>query len=90
MALAPIDAATKSRLNVEQGVLVETVRADSDAAEQGVRRGSVIVSVNTRKVATAAEVAAAVDAAKKAGRPTVLMGFAVGGSTQFVPVKIPG
>ncbi len=90
MALAPIDAATKSRLNVEAGVLVETVRADSDAAEQGVRRGSVIVSVNTRKVTTAAEVAAAVDAAKKAGRPTVLMGFAVGGSTQFVPVKIPG
>lgn len=90
MALAPIDAATKSRLNVDAGVLVETVRADSDAAEQGVRRGSVIVSVNTRKVTTAAEVAAAVDAAKKAGRPTVLMGFAVGGSTQFVPVKIPG
>jgi serine protease Do len=90
MALAPIDAATKSRLNVETGVLVETVRADSDAAEQGVRRGAVIVSVNTRKVASAAEVAAAVDAAKKAGRPTVLMGFAVGGSTQFVPVKIPG
>ena len=90
MALAPIDAATKSRLNVDTGVLVETVRADSDAAEQGVRRGAVIVSVNTRKVASAAEVAAAVDAAKKAGRPTVLMGFAVGGSTQFVPVKIPG
>lgn len=90
MALAPIDAATKSRLNVDQGVLVETVRADSDAAEQGVRRGAVIISVNTRKVATAADVAAAVDAARKAGRPTVLMGFAVGGSTQFVPVKIPG
>jgi len=90
MALGPLDAATKGRLNVEGGVMVENVRADSDAAEQGVQRGAVIVSVNTRKVASATEVAAAVDAAKKAGRPTVLLGFAVGGSTQFIPVKIPG
>ncbi|MBI1405856.1 MAG: Do family serine endopeptidase [Caulobacter sp.] len=90
MALGPIDAATKNRLNVDNGVLVEQVRADSDAAEQGVRRGAVIVSVNTHKVNSASEVASAVDAAKKAGRPTVLLGFSVSGSTQFVPVKIPG
>jgi serine protease Do len=90
MALAPLDTATKGRLNVPGGVLVENVRADSDAAEQGIRRGAVIVSVNTRKVASASEVSAAVDAAKKAGRPTVLLGFAIGGSTQFIPVKIPG
>jgi serine protease Do len=90
MALGPVDAVTKGRLNVEGGVLVENVRADSDAAEQGVRRGAVIVSVNTRKVGNAVEVASAVEAAKKAGRPTVLLGFAVGGSTQFIPVKVAG
>jgi serine protease Do len=90
MALGPLDAAAKTKLEGANGVLVENVRADSDAAEQGVRRGAIIVSVNTRKVASAAEVATAVDAAKKAGRPTVLLGFAVGGSTQFIPVKIPG
>ena len=90
MALGPVDPATKGRLNVEAGVLVENVRADSDAAEQGVRRGAVIVSVNTRKVGNAVEVASAVEAAKKAGRPTVLLGFAVGGSTQFIPVKVAG
>ena len=90
MALAPLDAAAKSRNNVESGVVVETVRADSDAAEQGVQRGVVIVSVNTRKVSSAAEVAAAVDAAKKAGRPTVLLGIAANGATAYVPVKIPG
>lgn len=90
MTLGPADQATRTRLNIDAGVVVEGIRADSDAAEQGVRRGAVIVSVNTRKVASASDVAAAVDAARKAGRPTVLLGIAVGGSTQFVPVKVAG
>jgi serine protease Do len=35
-------------------------------------------------------VAAAVDTAKKAGRPSVLLGVSRGGRTLYVPIKIEG
>ncbi len=88
MSLAPLDAATKSRLNVQGGVLVENVRADSNAAEQGVRRGTVITSVNDRPVNSASDLSAAVDAAKKAGRPGVLLNVRVGGQQASLVVKL--
>lgn len=88
MALAPLDAAGKEQHGVAGGVVVENIRADSYAAEQGIRRGQVIVSVNTREVSSATEVSAAVEAARKAGRPTVLLGIAIGGATTFVPIKL--
>ncbi|MDP1632813.1 MAG: Do family serine endopeptidase [Caulobacter sp.] len=92
MGLAPLDAAARTRYSIDadvRGVVVETIRADSDAAEKGVARGIVITSVNMKAVSKASEVSDAVDAAKKAGRPTVLLGFANRrGQTGYVPVKI--
>ena len=45
----------------------------SDAAEKGIRRGDVILSVNRQGVTAPAQVLAAVDEARRAGRNSVLL-----------------
>ncbi|HYC94663.1 MAG TPA: Do family serine endopeptidase, partial [Sphingomicrobium sp.] len=56
-----------------RGVVVTSVASNSDAAEKGIRRGDVILSVNRQAVTTPAQVLAAVDAARRAGRTSVLL-----------------
>ena len=72
-----------------QGVVVAQVNAASDAAEQGIQRGDVIVSVNQQPVRNPQEAATVVNAARKAGRETVLL-FVQRGNTpgRFIGVKI--
>ncbi len=91
MALAPIDEATRRRLNAPpevKGLVVESVAQDSDAGQKGLRRGDVIVQAGGHPVTTAAEVAAAVDAAKKGGRKSVLLGIFRQGRTTFLPISV--
>jgi serine protease Do len=72
-----------------QGVVVAQVNASSDAAEQGIQRGDIIVSVNQQAVRTPQEAATAVAVARKAGRESVLL-FVQRGNTpgRFLGVKI--
>jgi serine protease Do len=93
MALGPLDEATRRRLNAPaelHGVLVETIDANSDAGQKGLHRGDVIVQAGGKPVMSAADVAAAVDVAKKAGRANVLLGVFRQGRTTFLPIKISG
>jgi len=93
MSLGPLDEATRRRLNAPadlKGVLVESVDQSSDAGQKGLRRGDVIVQAGGRPAASAADVAAAVDSAKKAGRAGVLVGVVRQGRTIFLPLKISG
>lgn len=71
------------------GVVVAKVNPSSNAAEEGIQRGDIIVSVNQAAVRTPQEAANAVTAARKAGRDTVLM-FIQRGNTpgRFIGVKI--
>ncbi len=71
------------------GVVVARVNQSSNAAEEGIQRGDIIVSVNQTPVKTPQEAANAVAAARKAGRDTVLM-FVQRGNTpgRFIGVKI--
>jgi serine protease Do len=55
------------------GVLITAVDPNANAAEQGLQRGDLIVSVNNQPVVSPAQVIAAVDAARKAGRSSVLL-----------------
>src|SRR5436305_3740700 len=55
------------------GVLITSVDPNANAAEQGLQRGDLIVSVNNQPVTTPAQVIAAVEAARKAGRTSVLL-----------------
>ncbi len=93
MSVGPLDEAARTRLNLPaevRGALVETVDQNSDAGSKGLRRGDVITRVNDRAVATPTDLVAAVEAAKKAGRTSVLMGVLRGGRTAFLPIKISG
>jgi serine protease Do len=92
MTLTPLDAATRAQMKLPadaKGVIVNSVVDGSDAEDKGIRRGFVILSVNGRAVSSAAEVASAVDAAKKAGRNAVRLDFSTGGSQAgFLGLKL--
>ncbi|TAJ70001.1 MAG: Do family serine endopeptidase [Phenylobacterium sp.] len=93
MSLSPLDEPARNRLNLPaevRGALVDNVDQSSDAGTKGLRRGDVITLVNGRAVAAPAEFAAVVDAAKKAGRASVLVGVYRNGRTAFLPIKVSG
>ena len=72
-----------------RGVIVTSVDPNSDAAEKGFQRGDLIISVNNQAVTTPAQVLAAVDAARRAGRTSVLLFVQRGnGPQQFIAVDI--
>jgi serine protease Do len=76
LSLQPLNPQIVRALNLPadtRGVVITSVDPSSDAAEKGIRRGDVIVSINRQPVTTAAQVLAAVDTARRAGRTTVLM-----------------
>lgn len=71
------------------GVVIADVNPSSDAAEQGLQKGDIIVSVNQIPVTSPQQAADVVATARKQNRDTVLL-FAQRGSTpgRFVGVKI--
>jgi serine protease Do len=93
LSLMPLDEATRRGLNLPaevRGAVVGSVDQNSDAGQKGLRRGDVIVRAGDRPVASASDLAAVVDAAKKAGRASVLVGVYRGGRTTFLPLKVSG
>ncbi len=74
-----------------RGVIITAVDPNSDASEEGLQRGDLIVSVNNQLVTTPAQVVAAVDAARRGGRPGVLLLIKRGNAPEaFVGVDIGG
>ncbi|KAB7644988.1 Do family serine endopeptidase [Polymorphobacter fuscus] len=76
ITLQPLTAQLRQQLRIPEttrGVVIAGINPGSDAASNGLQRGDVILQINQRPTTTPAEAAAAVDAAKKAGRDTVLM-----------------
>jgi len=76
LSLAPLTPELGRAANLPataHGVIITSVDPNSDAGEQGLQRGDLILSVNNQAVSSPAQVAAAVAAARKAGRSSVLM-----------------
>jgi serine protease Do len=72
-----------------RGVVIGAVDPSSDAAGKGVQRGDVITSVNQAPVATAADLAGAVTAARTAGRGSVLVQIQRGtGRSVYMPLRL--
>ena len=94
LTLQPLNPQIIRALNLPEstrGVVVTAVDPNSDASEKGIRRGYVIISVNRQAVTTPAQVLAAVDAARRAGRTSVLLLVKPGqGPEGFVGVDISG
>lgn len=72
-----------------RGVIIARVNPASDAAQQGIRQGDIIVSINQQPISTPQQAADAVAAARRAGRDTVLLFVQTGNNPgRFVGVKL--
>jgi serine protease Do len=72
-----------------RGVVITAIDQGSDAGQKGLQRGDIVTAVNQRPVATAADVATAVAAAKAAGRTSVLLSVQRGNTpSRYLPVRL--
>jgi len=86
LSLQPLTSDIARAVNLPataRGVIVGRVDPNSDAAEKGFQRGDLIISVNQQPVTSPAQVVAAVDAARRAGRPSVLLLVKRGQAPEF-------
>jgi serine protease Do len=93
LSVVPLDDAARRRYGLAadvNGAVIDGVLASSDAGKKGVRRGDVIVRAGDRAVANPADVAAAIDASKKAGRTSMLVFIYRDGRQLGVPLKFEG
>jgi serine protease Do len=94
LSLAPLTSDLGRAANLPpsaQGVIITGIDPNSNAAEQGLQRGDLIVSVNNQPVTNPAQVIAAIDVARKAGRSSVLLLVQRGATPGvFVGVDITG
>ena len=70
--------------NPKGGLIVKGVMGESDAGQKGVRQGDVILRAGEHDTASAADVSAAVNEAKKAGRKSVLLLVSRAGRQTFI------
>ncbi len=90
LTVQPLTPAIARAVRVDpsiQGVVVAAVDPASDAGQK-LRRGDVVRAVNGTQVRSSAELAAAVAAARTAGRPSVLVQVTRQAQTTFVPIRI--
>jgi serine protease Do len=74
-----------------RGVIITAVDPNSDAADQGLRKGDLIMSVNNQPVTAPAQVIAGIDMARKAGRASALLLVKRGNTPEgFVALGING
>jgi len=92
LSLAPLTPTLARGANLPataRGVIITSVDPNSDAADQGLQRGDLIMSVNNQTVTDPAQVIAGVSGAKKAGRTSVLLLVKRGASPEgFVAVSV--
>lgn len=75
VTVRPMTAQDRPRYQLEgneTGLVVTAVEPTSDAAEKGVRAGDIILQAGGRSVRTVAELATAIEAARRANRPLLL------------------
>jgi serine protease Do len=92
LSLSPLTPELARSANLpatSKGVIITAVDPNSDAADEGLQRGDLIMSVNNQPVTSPAQVIAGVDAARKAGRTSVLLLIKRGNSPEaFVAVSL--
>jgi serine protease Do len=89
--LTPELARASNLPTTAHGVIITAVDANSDASDEGLQRGDLIISINNQLVTSPAQVINIVDAARKAGRNSVLLLVKRGNSPEaFVGIDISG
>ncbi|HZC17565.1 MAG TPA: trypsin-like peptidase domain-containing protein, partial [Caulobacteraceae bacterium] len=93
LTLGSLDEGARHRFSLpsdQSGAVVLGVKDSSDAGDKGLKAGDLIVRAGDTSVGTPRDVQTAVAAAKKEGRPSILLGIRRAGHNYFVPVKIEG
>ena len=92
LSLAPLTPQARRARRLDDtvsGVVITKVDPDSNAADQGLEVGDVVLKVGNRNVATPADVQSGVAEAKRAGHKSVLLLVARGqGQTGFVAIDL--
>ncbi len=91
MRLLPIDDQLRSDFGIEwegPGVIVVEVEAGSASEAAGVEPGFVVVKVGRVEVKSVSDVVRHVDAAREAGRETVVILFSQFGSQRYFPIQL--
>jgi serine protease Do len=92
LSIQPLTPQAARALNLDstvQGLVIVDVDQSSDSATKGLQRGDVIISANRLPTRTAADLAAVIAEAKKAGRPSVVLLVQRGKTPgRFLAVKI--
>nr|WP_243451700.1 Do family serine endopeptidase [Sphingosinicella soli] len=94
ITLAELTPEVRRQLGIDnevEGVVIASLNRNSDAAKRGLQRGDVILSINQQLTKTPAAAAAAVAAARKAGRDTVVLFVKRGARPpQFIGISMMG
>jgi serine protease Do len=92
LSLAPLTPQARRARRLDDnvtGLVITKVDPTSDAADQGLQPGDVVLKINNRNIADAGDIRNGVAEAKKAGRKSVLLLVARSqGQTGFVAVNI--
>jgi len=75
------------RGDVDQGVVIEELDSDGDAARKGLQAGDIILQVNSQPVSSVEDVRAAVNKAKELKRPAVLLRVQTSAGARLVAVQ---
>jgi serine protease Do len=94
LSLAPLTPELARAANLPataHGVIVTAVDPNSDASDEGLQRGDLIISVNNQLVTSPAQVITAVETARRTGRTSVLLLVKRGTAPEaFVGIDISG
>jgi serine protease Do len=93
LTLGSVDDGARHKFSLpsdQNGAVVLGVKDSSDAGDKGLKAGDLIVRAGDTTVGAPSDVQSAVAAAKKEGRPSILLGIRRDGHNYFVPIKIEG
>ena len=89
--MSPVSPELPKKFEIDEdakGVVITSVRKESDAAEKFLIPGDIIVEVNQEPVVTPADVRKHVDRAREKGRKMVLLLIDKKGDMRFIPLRI--
>jgi serine protease Do len=90
LTLSNITPALKDKFSLgnDKGVVILSVVKDSAAAERGLQPGDVIVEASQEDIRSASDIIGKVDAAKRAGRKSILLLVERQGDLRFVALRL--
>jgi len=90
-SVTPVTPALREKFDLPadaKGLVVTDVKANSAAAERGLRPGDVILEAGQEPVKSLTDLNGKIDAAKKADRKSVLLLVQSDGALRFLPLKV--